>query len=76
MLKWAKAGHGGTTSKSGGGKRQWVGTEGDKGIPSGGTYPSKAEVSKKRGIDSPSVSGNKGVDTQKGFPSAKAPKSE
>lgn len=67
---------GGRSFKSGGGKIESPMNSKDKGIPSGGTYPGKQSWAKKGGnaIVTPMTEGNKGITTQKGFPSAKAPK--
>ena len=72
-MEWKKASYGKTASKSGGRKLEPVMTAGNKGIPSGGSYPGKSQLGKTKGnIDTPMTKGNKGVTTQKGFPKSPA----
>lgn len=72
MLSWEKARYGGTDSKKGGGKMDAPGMKGNMGIPAGTSAP-KSSVSRKSGIDTPTTQGNKGVTTQSGYQSKKAP---
>ncbi len=61
-MKWSKAGYGGTTSKSGGGKLEAV-TKG--GAPP--NLPGKSSLSRvKSGIVSPMKEGNKGIPPMNG----------
>ena len=72
-MDWKKASYGKTASKSGGRKLEPVMTGGNKGLPSGGSYPGKSQLGKIGGnIDSPSKKGNRGVTLQKGFPKSPA----
>lgn len=49
-------------SKTGGGRVKPVQTEGNKGVPSGGTYPPKSQLGKTKGnIDSPGMKGDMGI---------------
>ena len=74
-MNWEKASYGKTASKSGGSKLKGIQTEGNRGIPSGTSAPKSSVGRIKGGIDTPTTTGNKGVDVDKGFQSTKAPKS-
>lgn len=72
-LSWDKAKYGGTDSKKGGGKLDSPMPKGSRGIPAGTSAP-KSSVERKKGIDTPTLGGNKGITLEKGFPSGKAPR--
>jgi len=68
-ISWAKATHGGSDKKGGGGKLDTPTTKGNK-----GQYGSAPKSNPASGptINTPTTKGNKGVTTNAGFPSSKA----
>ena len=71
MGAWEKAGYGGTTKKSGGGKLESPANEGNKGWS--GPKPGNSSISRKL-IDTPMTQGNKGIIKGGGSSNAKAPR--
>lgn len=71
-MGWNKAGFGGTTGKSGGGKLDAVTNKGDKAIPSG--LPGKSSLAKSN-FATPTTTGDKGIPPKSpGKGSGKAPR--